>query len=73
MQPNVITWYNRQGEMIGDNGTLWDGAQVTDNSDHDDENDDIATSAQLPALLLNGEGVVNKLTVLPIPMAILVL
>jgi hypothetical protein len=56
-QPSVMTWYNRQGEVIGDNGTLWDGAQVTDNSDHDDENDDIATSAQLPALLLNREGV----------------
>ena len=23
-QPSVMTWYNRQGEVIGDNGTLWD-------------------------------------------------
>ena len=56
-QPSVMTWYNRQGEVIGDNGTLWDGGQVTDNSDHDDEHDDVAPSAQLPKLLQNGEGV----------------
>jgi hypothetical protein len=38
-QPVMMTWCNRHGEVIGDNGTLWDGGHVTAEADHDDNDD----------------------------------
>ena len=47
-QPNVMTWYNRHGEVIGDNGTLWDGGRMTAGADQDDTRDDVEASDDLP-------------------------
>ena len=38
-EPRMLTWYNRHGEVIGDNATLWDSADTSARIELTEEND----------------------------------